>query len=455
MSLKRIEVEFGDAILSLAMPNGADMLTLPDCSPLNNPESAVRHSLMNPIGARPLPYIVAAAKRRNPDARAVIVVSDNTRPVPYLGKCGILEPVLDILAECDIRHIGILVANGTHRSLSEHELGKLLPARCFESGLTITNHVCTDRAALRFLGRTGRGTEAWINERYMAADIRILTGLVEPHFMAGVSGGRKALCPGLVGEKTTHIFHGPALMADDRADSLIIEGNPCHEEALDVACMAGADFIVNATIDRQRHLTGVYSGDMIQAHAAATARVVETNAIPIREQYDFVLTHAGVTGVNHYQAAKACVEAVKAVRRGGNLVIAANHTDPDPVGSANYKRVLPLLREHGADRLLSALQAPGREFVPEQWEVQMWARVMKKLGSDERLVYCSPCLTGEIFRQAVLPGTDGGEGISGLKGRALAEKMIQRAIDRFCAAHPHGSMAVLSDGPFGVPVFRC
>lgn len=452
--MKRIELEFGDEALSLSVPETADMLPLPECAPLRDPAAAIRRSLLNPIGAPGLPALIEVKKKINPGARAIVVVSDNTRPVPYLGEQGILEPVLDILAERDIRRIEILVANGTHRALPDSELKRFLPGRVFETGMTITNHVCTDRSALRHIGRTGRGTEVWINRRYLDADIKILTGLVEPHFMAGVSGGCKSVCPGLVGETATHTFHSAAMMAHDLVDSLVVEGNPCHEESLETARMAGADFIVNATVDRDRRLTGVYSGDMHRAHMAAAARVVETNAILIGHEYDLVITHAGFVGINHYQAVKACVEAVKAVKAGGSIIVTANHTDIDPVGGENYKRVLPLLKRHGVEGLLAALLSPGWTFVPDQWEVQMWARVIKKLKLSDHLIYCAPRLAGDIFRKHALPGVDGGEGIKGLDGRAYAERMMQAAIDGYLAEQPAASVAILPDGPYGVPVLR-
>ncbi len=453
MSVK-CDLEFGSEALRLALPEGTELLSLPPDPPLPDPAAAVRESLVRPVGSPPLAQLVREKRALNPELKAAVVVSDNTRPVPYRGEEGILEPILGVLRAEGVGDIEILVATGTHRPLADAELRGLLPAAAFTEGITVTNHDCTDAGSLRKVGRTARGTEAWINRRYLEADLKILTGLVEPHFMAGASGGAKSVCPGLVGERVTYVFHGTELLADERAASLVIKGNPCQEEARAVAAMAGVDFIVNVTLNAGKRVTGVYSGEVRAAHDAAAARLLETAAVPIEREYDMAVTHAGFTGINHYQAAKAAVEAARAVRAGGAMILAADHTDVDPVGGPNYRRVLAMLTELGVEAFLERILSPDWEFVPEQWEPQMWARALGKLASMKALTYCSPQLTGENFREAAIPGTDGGQGITGLAGRELAEAMVQGAIDGYVKADPDAKIAVLLDGPYGVPVPR-
>jgi hypothetical protein len=331
--------------------------------------------------------------------------------------------------------------------MTETELRRMLPEAAFCDGVTVTNHRCTETAELRKIGRTKRSTEVWINRRYLDADIKILTGLVEPHFMAGVSGGAKSICPGLVGEQVTYIFHGAAMMSDPRADSLALEGNPCREESRAVAGMAGVDFIINVTIDRNKQVTGVFAGDLDCAYHAATRKALSEVVIPFTQPYDFVLTHSGFVGINHYQAAKAAVEAARAVVPGGTLILAANLTDAHPVGGVNYRRVLPLLRELGHDGAEQRLFAEDWKFIPEQWEIQMWARVFRRLGPNGKFILCSPQLTGDKFTEYGIHGQDGGAGLTGT-GRELAEAMIQRILQRI---QPRHRLALLADGPYGVP----
>jgi nickel-dependent lactate racemase len=434
MATRNVDFEVGGKRITLAVPQGADVLSLPRETALADPARTIRESLDRPIGTPSLAALIEGKKPRS----AVIVVSDNTRPVPYRGPDGILEPLVDVLRAKQVRQITILVATGTHRVLAEHELRRFLPESVFAPGISVLCHDCTDRRRLRAVGMTARGTQAELNTQYLDADLRILTGLVEPHFMAGFSGGRKSVCPGIVSQETTYIFHGPELMGDPRSDSFVLAGNPCHEEALAIARLAPPDFIVNVTIDEHRAVTGVFAGDMEQAHAQATAKARGSNAIPITAEYDFVVTHAGFVGINHYQAAKAACEGVKAVRSGGTLLLVANHTDVDPVGGPNYRKVLPLLQQLGPAGVNRALVAPDWTFIPEQWEVQMWGRALAKLGRPENLIYCAPQLTGMAFQERGLPGTDGGG--------------AQLALDAFLAKHPAATVAVLKDGPYGVPV---
>lgn len=436
MATKQVTLEFGERNIALAVPLAADVLSLPREPALADPRLAILDSLRNPIGAPSLADLI----ERKGGGTAVIVVSDNTRPVPYKGPQGILEPLVDILREKGVGEITLLVATGTHRVLAEHELRRLLPDSVFAAGISVVCHDCLDGDRLRPVGTTPRGTKAQLNTHYLDANIRILTGLVEPHFMAGFSGGRKSICPGIVGQETTYVFHGPELMGHALSDSFVLAGNPCHEESLAIARLAPPDFIVNVTLNEDRDITGVFAGDMELAHEQAAARSRRGNSIPIAAEYDLVVTHAGFVGINHYQAAKAACEGVKAVRPGGTLLLLANHTDIDPVGGPNYRRVLPLLKELGPEALTRRLRSPAWTFVPEQWEVQMWGRALTKLGSPANLLYCSPQLTGLAFQERGLPGTDGGE--------------PQHALDAYLASHPRATVAVLKDGPYGVPELR-
>ncbi|MBN1557081.1 MAG: nickel-dependent lactate racemase [Lentisphaerae bacterium] len=445
---KYVALEFGEETLSIRVPDHADVLTLPACAPLDDSAAALRSSLDDPIDCEPLASLV----RRRRGGTAAIVVSDCTRPVPYRGENGILAPVIDLLRRHGAARIIVLVATGTHRAMTGDELRDMLPDEAFASGVEIFNHDCHDRAGLRCIGHTTRGTAAWVNARYLDADIKVLTGLVEPHFMAGFSGGRKSICPGLIGLDATHVFHGAAMMADAQSDSLVLDGNPCHDEALEVARLAGCDFSVNVTLDRHKRITGIFCGDMHAAHEAACTKAAATNAIPIERPYDVVLTHAGYAGINHYQAAKAACEAAKAVQSGGRIILLANHTDAHPVGGPHYRRVLPLLSARGPEGFNAQLASPGWSFVPEQWEVQKWAQVFSKLGALDRLVYCSPQITGALFAECGVPGRDGGEGCGmATPPSRCAAVMVQRALDLQFALTPAASLAVLSDGPYGVP----
>ncbi|MEW5867103.1 MAG: lactate racemase domain-containing protein, partial [Bacillota bacterium] len=312
---------------------------------------------------------------------------------------------------------------------------------------------------LEFLGTTSRGTRVLINRAYLESDVKILTGLVESHFMAGASGGRKSVCPGLVGEESTYIFHGPEFLSSPNARDLALEGNPCHEEALEVAKMAGVDFIVNVTLNSKFEVTGVYAGDLEKAHLKAVEKLSEYVSIPIDREYDVVVTHGGFVGINHYQAAKAAVAAIPALRPGGRLIMAANNVDKDPVGSPLYRTVLHLLTLNGPEAFMRLITSPEWKFIPEQWEVQMWTRVFAKIPM-ENFTYCAPHITAKDA--AILPGKDGNlllpaeRRYSGsLQDAAdMVELAIRDAVRYYNVRGTTPSIAFLKDGPYGIPVPR-
>ena len=229
-------------------PEGTEILSMPDAGERFPFGEMFTRAMDHPIESDPLSVLVrrsfeSSGKPRK-DFRIVLVVSDATRPVPYRGDEGILWPLIEILFAEGFTpdNLLILVATGTHRAMSEAELRAMLDPRIFTSAIPVVNHDCRDRDNLTALGRTARGTDVLINRLYVESDFKILTGLVESHFMAGASGGRKSVCPGLVGEESTFIFHGAPMLSNPEARDLVLEKNPCHEESLEVALKAGGGF---------------------------------------------------------------------------------------------------------------------------------------------------------------------------------------------------------------------
>ncbi len=447
--------ELGHTRIHIKVPDHTDILSMGNARPMADPLRKIRHALENPASSPPLKSIVREKLRANPKAEAVIVISDNTRPVPYSGEEGILVPIVEAMEDAGLppSQILLLVSTGTHRPMTSQELQDLLDPRIFEKGIRIAQHDCQDRNELIPVGWTEIGGEIRINKKYMSADIRILTGLVESHFMAGASGGRKSICPGLLAEDSTHILHSGPILASPNAADLVCEGNPVHEESLAVAKMAGCDMIVNVTLDASYRLTGVFAGDLEVAHSQAVEKLRSYAAIPANRRYDLVITHVGYVGLNHYQAAKGALVCLPLVKPGSICLLAAPHTDRDPIGGANYKSVLRLLGEKGPQTFLKEILSPSWEFVPEQWEVQMWAKLFQRMCA-QNLVYCTMDIPRESF--AWLPGTD---------ARTLApeasnlEELVARSMDwalerlrRKLGREPH--ICILPDGPYGIPYLK-
>ena len=201
-----VRLDYGRSGLLVRVPDtlAVSLLEPHKGVPLDDPSAAIEHALADPVVSAPLSDL--ARGRRN----AAVVISDKTRPVPY----GILlPPILRILEAAGLRpdHIEILVATGLHRPNTRDELCEMTSPAIVDR-YRIRNHVARNADEHVHLGRTLRGTEVWIDGGFVAADLKIVTGLIEPHLMAGYSGGRKAICPGLCAAETIMAWHSPQML---------------------------------------------------------------------------------------------------------------------------------------------------------------------------------------------------------------------------------------------------
>lgn len=451
--MKEALLNLGLKSLSINLPDSTEIMAMGKIPLLINIEEKIYEALSNPIETLPLKSMVRKMLKANPEASAVIVISDNTRPVPYSGKSGILYPVVDemIKAGLDAARIRLLVATGTHRPMREEELKDILDPRIFSLGLEIINHDSRNPDDLVPVGRTELGGEILLSRFYIESDLKILTGLVESHFMAGASGGRKSICPGLLAEDSTYVLHSGPVLASPNARDLILEGNPVHEESLKVAKMAGCDFIINVTLDSKYRLTGVFAGDLEAVHLAAYEKLKSYAAILFTQKYDLVIGHTGYVGVNHYQAAKGALTCLPLLKKEGTCILAGYHTDPDPIGSSNYKKMLRLLGEKGAEKFCETILSPSWNFIPDQWEAQMWARLFQHIPM-ENLIYCTLDIPEESF--SWIPGRDARSIVPDAENfQDLLERSIDWVYKKLCLRLGREPMiAFLADGPYGIPV---
>ncbi len=457
-SWKNVSVEFGRNVLEISVPPDCVELSMKEVPFLLDPKAAIEKAFLNPIGSPTLEEIIQK-KTKPPEKLSVgIAVSDITRPVPYKGENGILLPILRRLESSGIpkQNIKIIVATGMHRASTHEEKVEMYGDEIVEQ-FTILDHDCENNDLLESIGKTQRGTDVYVNRDFYFSDLKIATGLVESHFMTGISGGRKSICPGLVDVKTIQKFHGPQYLEDPNATNLILEGNPCHEEALEVAKTVGVDFIVNANLDRDLRLTQIFTGDLVEAHMKAYEMIKGYAEIPLEGEFDIVLTHGGYVGRDHYQTAKAGVGALPAVKEGGIIIIAANNRDPiEPIGSTEYRTLIHLLKMQGPDRYLGLIQNSHWQFTKDQWEPEVWGKVIRKVG-EEGLIYC----TIEISREdhCLLPGVCGLDLLKGKrktptleKAQEMVRNAVLLAISRCREKGIKPTMAFIREGPYAVPI---
>jgi nickel-dependent lactate racemase len=457
---KKIKVEFGDDFLEISVPLDCVVLRMKKMSPLANSKDEISNALNNPIGSPRLTEIVRSKVKRVGEVTVCVTVSDITRPVPYKGRNGVLLPLFEIIEGAGVKrkNIVIVVGTGMHRASTPNER-LFMFGKDIVDNYRIVDHNSEDLSSQVLAAHTTKDTEVYVNKIFYDADVKVVTGLVESHFMAGISGGRKGVCPALVNTTTIQKFHGVEFLEHPNATNLVLEGNPCHEEALEVAQTVGVDFLVNATLDNELRITGVFAGDLVEAHLAAFEAMKEFVQIPIDAPFDIVMTHAGYVGRDHYQSVKAAVCAMPAVKKGGLMLMVANNIDAEPIGSPEYKTLLHLFKILGPDRYISILQHPEWVFTKDQWEPEMWGKPIRKVGEDG-LIYCAPQIPEEDYK--IIPGTSGYDFIdSDAEFGSTEEKataMFQNAVI-YAVHHPRfggrkPTIAFVNEGPYAVPVAK-
>jgi lactate racemase len=419
----QITLDYGRTGLAVTLPGDRVVgpLAIRSVTPLSDPADVLEAALGNPIGARPLAEL--ARGRTN----ACILICDITRPVPNRL---ILPPILRTLEAAGIPRetITILIATGLHRPNEGAELVEMVGPE-IAANYRIENHDGKVLEGHDYLGTTPNGVPAWLDSRYLRADLKITTGLIEPHLMAGYSGGRKVICPGIAALETVKIWHGPRFLEHPNADAGIVAGNPVHEENTRIALMAGCDFIVNVCIDGQRRVTWLGAGDMIQAWETGVKFVESVVKVPVAEPVDVVLTCcAGYPlDTTWYQAVKGLTGALPIVKKGGTIILAASLSEG--LGSPEFQRLLaenPDLAEFKR-RIL------GKDyFMMDQWQLEEFAKV----AAHCNVTVVTDGLPADVLRKChVEPATS-------------AEAAVAAALS---VAGPAAKLAVIPKGPYVLP----
>jgi lactate racemase len=377
-----VKLAYGEGHLAVDLPDGRTTVIEPShIAGLTDEKGAVFDALSNPIGAKPLRDWI------RPGDRVVISFTDITRATPN-------ERLIPWLLEClkDVPRKQITLVNqlGTHRPNTRAELYKMLTPEVV-ANYRVLNHQPENEKELVQFGTMRDGTPALINRHVAEADVRIITGFIEPHFFAGFSGGIKGIIPGTGGLKSVMSSHGAKNIGEPNATFGIIDGNPLWEELRDVALRVGTSFLLNVTLNEQRAITAVFAGDIIKAHKVGAEFVRRSAMQPVKEPFDVVVTtNSGYPlDLNLYQGVKGMSAGARIIKPGGTLILACECREGVPANSPLDK----LLRSAGSpEEILTMLATPG--FVrPEQWQAQIQALVQRKA---KVLVYSS--LPDDIIR---------------------------------------------------------
>ncbi len=425
----RITLDYGKTGLEVDLPdaNVVGPLTLRPVEPLPDPAGDVERKLLEPTGTAPL-LELARGKRT-----ACVLICDVTRPVPNEL---LLTPILRTLEEAGVPRAGIcvLIATGLHRPNLGAELVELVGPE-IAARYRVENH---DGKALdehAYCGESPNGVPIWIDRRYVEADLKIATGLIEPHLMAGYSGGRKLICPGIAALETVRVWHGPKFLEHPNADCGILVGNPVHEENTWIGRHVGCDFIANVTLDEKRRVTGVFAGDMIDAFHEGVAFVRTVVMAEVPRPVDIVVTSAAGYPLdqNFYQSIKGLTGVLRIMKPGGTIILVAALNEG--VGSPEFQS---LFHENAdLDEFMTRITGGDAErpdyFVMDQWQLEELAKVRRKCD----VVYVSDGLPPEE--------------LSGLFVRTAPS--VEAAVE--AALEQHGrnaTIAVVPKGPYVLPV---
>lgn len=418
-----LRLAYGRTGLEIDLPDDASVTMIePEFVPgLADEQAALIAALRSPLGTRPLQSLAS------PGDTVAVVFSDLTRPMPN-GR--VLPHLLDELSLAGVTDEQIVLVNalGTHRPQTEAELRGMLGDGLVDR-YRIVQHNAWDEDHLIGVGRNRDGRQVRVQRAYLEASVRILTGFIEPHFFAGFSGGPKAVLPGIADIESILDNHGPTMIAEPGATWAMTAGNPLWEEMLSVALSTEPTFLLNVTLNQEREITGVFAGELVEAHRAGVAFVRQKAMRPVPEPFDIVITsNSGYPlDLNLYQAVKGMAAAALIVRSGGDIIVAAECWDGIPA-HGEYRR---LLWEADSPRsLLDRVMIPGFRC-QDQWEAQIQAQIQLKSRVH---VYAGGLSDNDLRRALVSPC----HSIEDTVSQVLREK-------------PGATIAVLPDGPQTVP----
>jgi len=423
-----IELLYGKGSIRVEPPAGCRETVIRKASraPLADPRAAVAEALARPIGA-PALADYARGKRS-----ACILICDITRPVPnHLFLRSLIETLLG--AGLPAEAITVLVATGLHRPNEGEELARLVADPWVLDKVRVENHFARDDAAHVDFGRTkGRGVPVKLDRRFVEADIRIATGLVEPHFMAGYSGGRKVVAPGVAHADTIRTFHSAAFMEDPAAMSCNLAGNPLHEEQLEIVRMLGGVLGLNTIIDEDRALVFLSFGEIIESHLAAVRFAEEWMRVALPRRFRTVVTSAAGFPLDqtYYQTVKGMVTPVDILEPGGTLIVASDCSEG--LGSKDFRAAQRRLVELGPDGFLKSILPKALADIDE-WQTEMQLKPMR---------------VGRIqLYSRGLPEAD--RALTGVELVADLDAAIRGAV----AASGDPAVAFIPEGPYVIPKF--
>ncbi len=415
-----IHLQYGTDGIAINLPDANTTVFNPKFLPgLPDEAASFQDAVRHPINAEPLRERIKAADK------VAVVIPDLTRPLPTEK---LLTWTLAELAHVPREHFTVINGTGSHRINTEAELISMVGAAIVKN-YKIVNHNSHDAATLKSAGKASDGREVFFNKEYVEADKRIVMGFIEPHFMAGFSGGYKGIFPAVAGIDAIMHYHRAEIIGHPRSTWGVIEGNPTQEIVRRYGSVLPVDFCLNVTQNRQREITRFFCGDPIAAHEAGCVFAKETAMVAVPKAFPIVITtNSGYPlDQNLYQTVKGMSAAAQIVAQDGLIISAARCNDGFPA-HGNFKK---LLFDHATPQaMLDTILTPGFSMY-DQWEAQLLGLIVLKA----RTALLSEIPADEVQRAFLEPLTD-------------IEARVAEELNRIGHDAP---IAVLPEGPMTIP----
>jgi lactate racemase len=416
----RVDLRYGEGILPLDIPsNQVSVLEPTLVAGLPDEAAAFRAAVRQPIGSRPLCEVAG------PNHRVAVAIPDITRPLPT-GR--LLAWLLEELAHVPDRQWIIVNGTGSHRVNTDDELLAMVGPDV-KRRLRIVNHSAHDPAGLERAGVTKDGHPVFLNREWVRADRRIVLGFIEPHFMAGFSGGYKGVFPALADIAAIMHYHRADVIGDPRSTWGRLEDNPTQDQIRANGSLVPVDFCVNVTLNRRREITGFFCGDVLDAHREGCRAARETAMAPCDRAFPIVVTtNSGYPlDQNLYQAVKGMSAAAQIVEPGGTILMAARCNDGFPA-HGNFRGLMSGHRSPQA--VLDTIMSPGFSMY-DQWEAQLLALILLKA----RVGLFSEIAAADVRAAHLEP----------------VANLCERVADELARLGADAPVAVLPEGPMTIP----
>ncbi len=426
MQYKKVKLLYGREGIELNLKDSwkPHIIRKPAMPIIKDIKSEITKILNNPINSKNIDEIAKNAKS------VCILVCDITRPVPNKLY---LKQMIERFTNVGIskKNILIIIATGLHRPASKKEIKQIIGSNWVLKNIKIVNHYARDDDMHSNIGVTKQGNIIKLDKRFLEADIKIVTGLVEPHFMAGYSGGRKVIAPGIAHVDTITTFHSARYMENPNATSCNLNNNPLHQDQVEIVKMIGKVYAINCVIDENRNLSYINFGEVIASHTQAVNFISNFAKVKCNNTYNTVITSAAGAPLdgNFYQTVKGMVTPLEILKKGGDLIILSECSQG--LGSEEFIKSQKKLLEIGHENFLKNILKKDFAAIDE-WQTEMEIKSLKK---------------GNIYLFS--------EGLSEEEKKYTGVNIISdlnRAINESIKRHNNSNIAIIPEGPYVIPV---